>query len=60
MSLRDLHAAAQQAQQQAEQAAAALHTAVAKAMNAGRTAVQIADECGVSRSRVYQWRAKAK
>lgn len=55
----DLHKAAQDAQRDAEASAAVFHRAVADALRDGTPATKIAEACGVTRARVYQWRDKA-
>jgi DNA-directed RNA polymerase specialized sigma24 family protein len=57
--LTELHQDVQAARERYETAAERFHQAVAQRLAEGTSAVQIAEQLGVTRSRVYQWARKA-
>jgi uncharacterized protein involved in exopolysaccharide biosynthesis len=57
--LTELHRDVQAARERYETVADRFHQAVAERLAQGASAVQIAEQLGVTRSRVYQWARKA-
>lgn len=59
-TMRMLHRRVAELQQQMDDAAGEFHRAVAKALDNGASATDLAERLDVTRARVYQWRDKAR